>query len=130
MSCDTKTVTVVRPVWSNGTASPGTPIFIPFVRLSENDVATARISFQLESSTGNLELIPATRGSNDGWTYPSASADWTGASYTSTTGWTWGTAYAAPNDDYQWIEFGFHVRNTTGSARECATITLVLDTRK
>jgi hypothetical protein len=116
----------MRPVWTDGT---GTGIFIPFARLAENEVASARISLLLQRNA-NIEVVPATRGSKDGWTYPDAPAIWASQAYTSTTGWTWGGSYAAPDDDYQFIEFGFLVRNTTGAAKNCAMLTMILDIRK
>lgn len=126
MACDTQTLNLMRPVWTDGTA---TGMFIPFVRLSENEVASARVSFLLQQNA-NLEVVPATRGSKDGWTWPDASAIWASGSYTSTSGWSWGGSYTAPDDDYQWLEFGFLVRNTSGSVMNSAMLTLVLDIRK
>ena len=128
MSCDTQTINLMRPVWTDG-SDPATAIFIPFVRLAENEVASARVSFLLQRNA-NIEIVPATRGSKDGWTYPDAPAIWASGSYTSTTGWSWGGSYTAPDDDYQFIEFGFLCRNTTGSAKNCAIVSLVLDVRK
>ena len=126
MACDTQTLNIMRPVWTDGTT---TGSFIPFVRLSENEVASARVSFLLEQNS-NIEVVPATRGSKDGWTYPADAAIWASGSYTTTAGWSWGGSYSAPDDDYQWLEFGFLVKNTSGTVANAAMITLVLDIRK
>lgn len=134
MGCDTNTMNITRPVWTVGTAGGG-EIFIPFTRLAQNDCANVRISFLLESvGAGNIEVRPATRGSKDGWTYPvPAGTNWAGnAAYVATSGWTWGDAYYAPDDDYQWMEFGVYARNKSagGTGKENAVVTLVLDIRK
>lgn len=134
MGCDTSKMTVTRPVWTTGTAGGG-DIFIPFTRIAQNDCANVRMSYLLEAiGPGNIEVRPATRGSKDGWTYPvPGGAAWPGnTGFVSASGWTWGDAYYAPDDDYQWMEFGLIVRNKSGggTGKEGAVVTLVIDVRK
>lgn len=128
MGCDTSTTRTARPVWSNTTTSD---IFIPFTRVRENASASVRVSFLVERSSG-LTITPAIRGTKDGWTYETV-ATWTGTAAATADGWTWGTAYTAPNDDYQEVEFGFNVKNTSSGDNgkpNCGLVTLVLDVRK
>jgi hypothetical protein len=107
-------------VWTNGATS----VFVPFWELAVNKVDQVRASFILEGKTTNLSCQAAAEYSNDRETWTGLTAF--GGSSTDTS-WEYGTSYAAPNDDYQFVRYGIQASVTSGTDPMAARVTMRLD---
>ncbi len=117
--------TMLKTVWS--VKSTSTPNFVPVTGpINSTLVRGVRVAWELLGKTPNVEVQPAYRMSDDGITWSSTVTGLVG-SYSSSTGWSYADASAVVNVDLKsFVQFGFLVRNTTGSAIEMAQASLRL----
>lgn len=114
-----------RAMWSDGTT---TEIFVPIAEFMRGDVASVRMSVNVEATTGSLAMRRASRTSNDGFTWNTPAA-FTTTGTISSTGWDWGTVYEPMSDDYQRFELGLLVKNSAGTTQEMGQVEVVIDTK-
>lgn len=135
--CDAKTDTFGPiPVWTGKSSSVW--LFFPASGLLDTgSIKEARASLELSQGTGDIEIRVAMRTSNDGTTW-STPVELSAQTQTGD-----GTAYGAgyidlwntttfPNDalkDKQLVQFGFFVKNVSGSGIEMGSATLRLTLR-
>ena len=87
-------------------------------------VKTATPSLCFHDDSGNVEVAAVYATSNDRESWSAATAF---SSYTSTAGWSYGSATDLSSAAKAWFKFGLAARNTTGIAVECARCQLITD---
>jgi hypothetical protein len=130
MGCSSRTVSATNAVWNLGTSG----VFVPFFEFRVNKVHSAKPSLILAGPTSTVQIQAAVVAVLRGQTWYSASGTaWGqttfGPAATTSLGWTWGTAYDTPSDDYQFVRYGIYC-SSTGSSAGHARATLVLDVKE
>lgn len=120
-------------VFSDGTANPGTPLFIPLSEpMSSAGLLNARVSTELVASSGGCRVRPALRWSDDGIAWSGATAILTG--YRTTVGINYGTSYeelTLLGSPKPWVQFGVQVANDVGVSRiEVCKATIMVEPKE
>ena len=90
--------------------------------MSTSDWATARVSMRMEANTGNISIRRVIRYTNDEVTWTETEI---GNSPLSTDDWLWGGAWQTTAA--QIFELGVWAANTSGTRKERAQVTLIID---
>ena len=112
--------TMLIRLWSEGSTS--TANFVPATGpISTTQIDTGRVSRWLEGATTNATVVPAYRMSEDGGLTWSSTITEIG-SYDATAGWVSNdsTVTTVSTDQKLYVQFGFNVKNGTGTAIESA----------
>lgn len=131
MSCESKSYQLGPiPVWSKKSNSVW--LFFPISEVMDSaKIEAIRVSFSLDASTGDLEVRPALRMSNDGvsWDAPVA----IGVATRTADGTTYGSAFvdmSATTKAKQLAQLGIEAKCGSGSALENGMAGLKADIRR
>lgn len=136
MSCTDSYTLGPSPVWSQGSST--LYVFHPFTApLSTIDIKRARVSIEMGQNSGNAEIRPACRTSNDGVTWSTVDPLLgTGQGALTADGTSYGTEFIdltglanADVDSEQLIQFGVQCKNSSGSTHNMCNATLKVETR-
>ena len=117
-------------VWTNGTS---TPMFFPLSDVMESAGLTdIRVSTEMRQDSGNCEIRPALRYSDDGITWDAS--DDLGIAYLTSVGIDPGTTYtditALGSTVRSYLQFGVQVANDSGALIEVCNATLRVEPKQ
>jgi len=106
--------------------SSSTAQFVPLTAPIDGRIAEkARVHFELQHSSGDLQVKPKYQTSSDGvsWTTVALTSH---SSFISAAGWTYSTTFDTLNEASK-VRFGVEVKNTTNAGQDCATVKIVVE---